>query len=644
MITTWRSAFLGLAFLALCSGRSALKTVTGTGTAGFSGDGGPASAAKVSSPIGGLAADSAGNLYIADIGNERVRKVSGAGTISTYAGNGKPGTAGDSGPALSAQLYNLLSLSWPVEGMAVDAAGNLYIVDKVNLRVRKVSPDGTISIFAGGGQLSGTGGLAAKSQLLGPTSVAVDAAGNVYIVDAIRVVMVNPAGIMTTVAGNETASYSGDGGLAINAAMEPESMAVDGSGNMYITDFVNGVIRKVDKNGIITTIAGAKTNGLPSGGDGGPATKAVFQNLHGVAVDKAGNIYAIDSPYLRKIDTSGTITTIGSPYGSGADGNPVPLNMLAGPQAITFDPAGNLYVAEYGYVQELAAPAPAAPTISANGFVNGASFQTGIVANSWVTIQGAGLAAKTDDWSNSIVNGALPTSLDGVSVTMGGKPAYVSFIIAGQLNVLAPDLTRGTGLRHRDDARRHRARLHRHSQCLWAGVLSVAGEPGGRDANQTTALQRNPAPSRAPRRWRRNPAKFSFSGPPDSVPPFRSRPRVSQCPAIRAYATVRPAVHHHRQHSGHGLWRRAGARVGRALPDRDYRFRSPSPTETGPFKLASAESHRRPEYPDGTSMRMCSLGEQRARERAGITRENYGSPLQEAGCPRILEHLQLRLA
>ena len=125
MTTMWRSAFLGLAFLTLCRGQGALKTVAGNGTAGFSGDGGPAISAMVSSPIGGLAADSAGNVYIADIGNDRVRKVNGAGTIGTYAGNGKPGTAGDGGPAISAQLYNLLSVSWSVEGIATDATGDL---------------------------------------------------------------------------------------------------------------------------------------------------------------------------------------------------------------------------------------------------------------------------------------------------------------------------------------------------------------------------------------------------------------------------------------------------------------------------------------------------------------------------------------
>jgi uncharacterized protein (TIGR03437 family) len=445
MTLGWRSAFLGLALLTLCRGQSVLSTVTGNGTAGFSGDGGPATDAMLSSPIGGLAADRAGNLYIADVGNHRVRKVNAAGTISTYAGNGTPGTAGDGGPAISAPLYAVLSTSWAVQGIAADAAGNLYITDEVNHRVRKVTPGGIISTFAGGGLFSllGDGGPAAKSGLPSPTSVAVDAAGNVYIVDGLRIRKVNTAGIITTVAGNGIPSYTGDGGPATSAAMEPESVAVDSAGNLYIADFVNGVIRKVNTAGIINTIAGVKNSGLPSSGDGGPATQAVLQNAHGVAVDNAGNIFVIDSPYVRKIDTSGIITTVGGPYGKGPDGNDVPLNMLAGGAALTFDPSGNLYLAEYAYVQKLGAAAPAAPVISANGVVNGASFQPGVVPNSWVTILGTNLASKTDDWTNFIADGQFPTSVDGVSVTIGGKPAYIDFISPGQINLLAPDVAFG---------------------------------------------------------------------------------------------------------------------------------------------------------------------------------------------------------
>jgi uncharacterized protein (TIGR03437 family) len=442
-LLTLRSALLGFAFLPLCLGQTPLSTVAGTGTTGFSGDGGPATAAMLSSPLAGLAVDGAGNVYIADVGNDRVRKVTPAGTISTYAGNGKPGTTGDNGPATSAQLYNALSISWAVQGMAADAAGNVYIVDNVNRRVRKVTSAGIISTFAGGGLLLGDGGPAALAELPSPTSVAVDTVGNVYIVDGLRVRKVNTAGIISTVAGNGVPSYNGDDGLAVNAAMEPESVTVDSAGNLFITEFVNGVIRKVDTAGMITTIAGMKSDN-PSSGDGGPAIKAVLQNLHGVAVDGAGNIFLIDSPYIRKIDTSGIITTVMSPYGTGPDGGKVSYKTLTGPAAgLTFDAAGNLYLTEYAYVQKLAAPPPPAPVISPNGIVSGASFQPGIVANSWVTIQGASLAARTDNWSNSIANGALPTSLGGVSVSMGGKAAYVYFISPGQLNVLAPDVPPG---------------------------------------------------------------------------------------------------------------------------------------------------------------------------------------------------------
>ncbi len=174
---------------------------------------------------------------------------------------------------------------------------------------------------------------------------------------------------------------------------------MDSTGNVYIADPMNNRIRMVNPSGIISTFAGNGTpfaTGVLGNGDGGPPAKASLSTPYGVTVDSAGNVYIADTGHelIRKV--TGAATTGGS-----------------------------------------------APTISANGVVNGASFQPGIVANSWVTIQGAGLASKTDDWSNSIVNGALPTSLDGVSVSMGGKAAYIYYISPGQINVLAPDVPAG---------------------------------------------------------------------------------------------------------------------------------------------------------------------------------------------------------
>jgi uncharacterized protein (TIGR03437 family) len=255
--------------------------------------------------------------------------------------------------------------------------------------------------------------------------------------------------------------FSGDGGPATKAALNfPSGVALDGAGNIYFADKGNNRVRKVDTKGVITTFAGTGTAGFS--GDGGPATSAklglnLTAAFQGVAVDSAGNLYIADpqNNRIRMVNPSGIISTFagnGTPFATGSlgngDGGPPAKASVTTPYGVTVDSAGNVYIADTGHglirkVTGAATTGGSAPTISANGVVNGASFQPGIVANSWVTIQGAGLASKTDDWSNSIVNGALPTSLDGVSVSMGGKAAYIYYISPGQLNVLAPDVPAG---------------------------------------------------------------------------------------------------------------------------------------------------------------------------------------------------------
>ena len=326
-----------------------ITTVAGTGFWGYSGDGGPATAAQVSFPSG-VAVDSAGNLYIADWGNARVRKVSSAGIITTIAGNGSPGYSGDGGQATAAQLSNPSAL-------AIDSAGSLYIADVgENATVRKVSAAGTITTVAGNGTAgySGDGGPATKAQLNAPTGVSVDIYGNLWIADSSnnRVRLVNSSGIISTYAGNGTAGLLGSSGQAVDAELyDPLSVAADSVGNLYIADHENYVIRQVNSSGIITTVAGSVTNSTSLLGDGGPATGAVLTQPDAVAVDSAGNLYIAD-PFnnrVRKVTAAGTITTVAGANGlSGyfGDGVPATSTGLKDPGGVAVDSGGNLYIAD----------------------------------------------------------------------------------------------------------------------------------------------------------------------------------------------------------------------------------------------------------------------------------------------------------
>jgi sugar lactone lactonase YvrE len=219
-----------------------ITTIAGTGGYGGSGDGGPATSAQLWDPRG-VAVDSDGNIYIADPGNYRIRKVDSSGNITTFAGNGTPGYSGDGESATSAQLNN-------PNGIAVDSLGNIYIADQYNYRIRKVDSDGKITTIAGNGTpgYSGDGGPATSAQLYNPSGVAVDSDGNIYIADNnnYRVRKVDSSGKITTFAGTGTAGYSGDGGPATLAQLNwPYGVAVDSVGNIYIADRSNNRIRKV---------------------------------------------------------------------------------------------------------------------------------------------------------------------------------------------------------------------------------------------------------------------------------------------------------------------------------------------------------------------------------------------------------------
>jgi trimeric autotransporter adhesin len=296
-------------------GSGIIITVAGSGTCGYSGDGGAATSAKLCSPSA-VAVDASGNIYIADTGYGYIRKVNTTtGFISTVAGNGAPYSS--SGPATSTGVGIAL-------GIAVDASGNIYIADSSDSRVLKVNAaTGVMNSIAGTGTAgySGDGGPATSAYLDAPAGLSLDTGGNLYIASSgdSRIRKVNPAGTISTVAGTGTAGYSGDGGAATSAELNlPEGVYVDASGNIYIADWENNRIRKVNTAGIITTVAGTGTAGYS--GDGGAATSASLNLPQGVYVDASGDIYIADGANNRIRKVNGTTQTITTVAGNGTAG------------------------------------------------------------------------------------------------------------------------------------------------------------------------------------------------------------------------------------------------------------------------------------------------------------------------------------
>jgi sugar lactone lactonase YvrE len=285
-----------------------------------------------------VAVDAAGNLYVADYGNNLIRKITPAGVVSTVAGNGTIGAVDATG--------TLASFNGP-SGIAVDAVGNIYVADSGNNLIRKITSVGVVTTLAGIRVTADTSNtVTTESIFLGPSGVAVDASGNVYVANSgyNTINVVSPAGVVSTLAGN--GNSGADDGVGANATFNnPTGVAVDGLGNVYVADFLNSIIRKVTPAGAVTTIAG-RVDSVGSGNGTGTAASFYFPNS--LAVDESGNVFVTDdvNNLIRKITPSGAVTTVA---GSGVAGSANGIGTAASfddPSGIAVDATGNLYVAD----------------------------------------------------------------------------------------------------------------------------------------------------------------------------------------------------------------------------------------------------------------------------------------------------------
>jgi uncharacterized protein (TIGR03437 family) len=436
-----------VSYLAFCPHAIAqggiITTVAGNGNGGLAGEGGPATSASLTAPVG-VAVDAAGNIFIADTGNERIRRVSGSGIITTVAGGG---FSGDGGPATSAALGPT--------AVAVDSSGNLFIADGGNNRIRKVSASGIITTVAGTGArgFSGDGGPATSETLslvCCGGAVALDSSGNLFIADGgnNRIRKVSASGIITTVAGNGKGGFSGDGGLATSASLSlPIGVAVDANGNIFVADWGNNRIRKVSASGVITTVAGNGALSPPYlgagtfSGDGGPATAAGLNRPNGIAADASGELFIADSgnERIREVSASGIISTVAgngslSFSGDGAAATSASLNLYGG-GAVAVDASGNFFIADTGNnrIREVSRLA-ASPSVPATGVADGAGFSARISGGGIGSIFGTNLAATTMSASSV----PLPTTLGGGTVSMNGISVPLFFVSPLQINFQVP--------------------------------------------------------------------------------------------------------------------------------------------------------------------------------------------------------------
>src|ERR1017187_488586 len=406
-----------------------INTVAGDGTFGYGGDGGSASLAVLSAPTG-LALNN-GSLHISDSGNARVRQVAASGSISTVAGNGTPGYAGDGGPAVSARLAG-------PTGLAFDPAGNLYIGDTGNSNVRQVAPSSVIATFAGNGSSCGFGAdgdPASLTPLCAPQGVVADLAGNIYIADTDhnRVIRVDPAGNIHNVAGTGTAGDAGAGNTSWGELNGPTGLALDSAGNLYIADTQNHRIRMLAPGGAISTIAGTGTLGFS--GDGGAAAAAELNAPSAVAADPSGNVY---------------IAGTGDGAYNGDNGAAVEI-ALHHPYGLALDGQGNVFVADTGNnrvrrlstTQTVVTPPPSPQLINV-ALANAASLLPGPLAPGEIfSIFGQGIGPAAAGAGNFDASGTLSTTLANVQVLFTGTPvnatpAPLFYVQSNQINAQVP--------------------------------------------------------------------------------------------------------------------------------------------------------------------------------------------------------------
>lgn len=413
--------------------QQSVTTVAGVLPVTGAGDNVKATSVSLLDPIG-VAVDAAGNVFIADYLDHRVRKVTPDGTINTATGDGIAGYSGDNGPAGSARITQPLEVSF-------DPSGNLFVSAGV---VRKISTSGTISTVAGNGQFgfAGDGGKATAATFLSPTGVAADSSGNIFIGDRgnNRIRRVDPSGNISTIAGDGTPTFKGDGGPALSAGIfQPWQIAADTRGNLFIADWQNSRVRKIDAGRTISTVAGGGT----ASGDGGPATGALIGgDLYGVAVDASGNLYITSNARIRKVDAvTGNISTIAGTGTAGysGDGGLATNAAVNGPQAIAVDSAGNIYFADQNN-QRVRKLSPV--QIVQEGVTNGATSQAGGVApGEIVTIYGGpgvtlGPASPVGLQLDS--SGRVATQLAGTQVMFDNVAAPLTYVSSGQINAVVP--------------------------------------------------------------------------------------------------------------------------------------------------------------------------------------------------------------